>query len=324
MLKWVNVSQPMSDFVNVENKKILADIETLSSVAFKTSDYLSNYPQVFKAAYKDLFFFKYIDNKLVSFCALYPLKFLRNLVDGDHKNCQTLSSYCIGSVCTHPNFQGKGHASKLLQQAISYCKHELAADFVLLFGQDNSFYKKIGFELTGNIFFAPITHQIILDNLPNLVFTQIKNQELSLTQKTNIWQFIINHQDESEPIFSFLEFCDVIKTKNIEIFTLEKESKIKCVAFLHKGDDFKDVIHGIYFAQLEQALYLINQIFNLYKNNLLYLFCGIHKSLFEHYFSFSSLPNMFVLSLNPNKIKQKELITLISEEKISVGSLQGT
>ena len=93
------------------------DLLELTNTCFQTKNYLNNFPQVFKEAYKDFMFLLKKNKETVSFCTLYPLSFILN------SNLR-ISAYCIGSVCTHPSFRNQGLALQAIQLAEKKSKRE--------------------------------------------------------------------------------------------------------------------------------------------------------------------------------------------------------
>ena len=115
-------------------------IKDLTSLCFKSENYIQNFPQVFQPQNSPYFIFKRENQKIIYFCSLYPTYFQvqNNFYTG----------YCVGSVCTHPQFQKKGIASELLKEAEEKVRY-FGGDFIYLFSSQKNIYEKLDYSFFG-------------------------------------------------------------------------------------------------------------------------------------------------------------------------------
>ena len=297
----------LCDLVSCED---FAAIHELTSLCFKSKDYLKNFPQVFKPQNAGYFFsIKDDAGKLTCFCSIYPTYFI--------SSSTLLTGYCIGSVCTHPDYRNKGLASQVL--ALAEAKAKLnQGDFAYLFSAPNKMYEKSGFQLCGQTVLAEFglkTAQKLKTKYFNCKINIVQN--LNAEDMDKIWSFIVCNSKPSESILSFLEFKDIIQTKNMKIVYLTHNQQLCSVCFLNKGDDFENVIHGIYYLNVDYAIVLIKDLFLKEGRKKLYFFPGAFFEDFSHLFNYKLLPAMYVKILNNS-------FTLDNISKIFVRSIQGT
>lgn len=310
------------------------DLESLTNVCFQTNNYLNNFPQVFKPENRDFLFLLKYKNQIASFCSLYPYSF--------HYAGTRISAYCIGSVCTDPKFRKLGLAREALLLAEEKAK-ENSADFLFLFTDNNNLYAKLKYIQTGNSYLAIISsnnfigqknlnsllseYKKILNNLNinNINFNSENNlDQLSEYIKIQLWQFIVYHSSNSESILSYIEFCDILKIKNMKIYFLKKNKSILSVCFLHKGDDFKNVIHSSYYENISYVIILINKIILDQNKHEIIFFPGIFYKDFENIFEYISIPSMSIKSINEKKFPTHILQDLCIKNSLFISSLQGT
>lgn len=310
------------------------DLLELTNACFQSKNYLNNFPQVFKEVYKDFLFLLKKNKDSVSFCSLFPLSFTLN-------SKQRISAYCIGSVCTHPNFRNQGLALQTIQLAENKAR-ENHADFLLLFADNNQLYAKMGFVSIGKTYLAPISKSIenknyyenylnlnnhikSLNSLNNIIYKNFCNlDQLSENLKAKIWNFIILNSKHSESILSYLEFKEILKIKNMHLFIAEINEKIMAISFLNKGDDFRNVVHANYYNNRNYILKLIQYILKINNENDLIFFPGAFHNDFKDMFNYINLPLMSIKSLNEKKFPIKLLNNLCSNDCFFVTSLQGT
>lgn len=91
----------------------------------------SAFPAIFSPALSQCFG-TFVDGKLAAFMGLVP-----SVV---HVGPSRLMVYSLGSVCTHPNYQGKGYASMLLAQVQNFIRQANAA--LLLVSGERSLYTR--------------------------------------------------------------------------------------------------------------------------------------------------------------------------------------
>ncbi|WP_186646063.1 GNAT family N-acetyltransferase [Fluviispira vulneris] len=312
------------------------ELEYLTNICFESNNYLNNFPQVFHNDNKENLFLYKINGLAVSFCSIHPIHFqLPNLA---------LSSYCIGSVCTHPNFRKKGFAKKLLMEVECKAK-ENQVDFLFLFSDFKALYTDLNYVPAGNTYLAQVNSRIPSPNYLNklkkfkseynkavqkfaekkLDFSNINYLDvIDDRKKYDIWQFIVRNAPKSESILSYLEFSDILKIKNMQLFILSHEKKICAIAFVNKGDDFQNVIHSLYFSEFNYSLILLHDVIVNNNEEELIFFPGSHSSKFFSLFDFQSIPSLFLKSLDEKKIATQKLQELCEKNDIFIGSLQGT
>jgi Acetyltransferase (GNAT) domain len=312
------------------------DLETLANTCFQTNNYLHNFPQVFKNENRDFLFLLRYKNKIASFCSLYPFSFQ---LDG-----KRLSAYCIGSVCTHPKFRKLGLAHKAIILAEKKAI-ENSADFIFLFADNHKLYSKLNFIQAGNTYLAQISsnisNQTTQNNLKSLLNEcekiqtnlNIKNieihyqanlLELSENEKIKLWQFIVSQSPSCESILSYLDFCDILKIKHMNIYFIRNEQQILATCFYNKGDDFQNVIHSAYYLNRNYIFLLISKIFLNNKGKEIIFFPGSFYNDFEDIFEYISIPSMSIKTLNEKKFPINTLQNLCIKNSIFVSSLQGT
>lgn len=309
------------------------EIKLLTNICFQKKDYIQNFPQVFDIQNKEyLFCIKYQD-KLASFCSLYPYSF--------NFNNTRLSAYCIGSVCTHPKMRNLGLAQFALNLAEQKAKNNLA-DFVFLFADNHKLYSYLNYKYAGQMFLAPIGNYHSGKKNLNSLINKIKNiennycisdyslmyfdniSEINFKEKSKIWQFIVKNSPINETILSFLEFLNIIKIKNMSVHLLLKDNNIISLCFLDKGDDFQNVIHSPYFIKTEFIIILLYKILTILRNNNLIFFPGSNQHEFKDIFEFLKTPSLSIKSLNEEKFPTNDIINLCIKNSLFVSSLQGT
>ncbi|KAB8031056.1 GNAT family N-acetyltransferase [Fluviispira multicolorata] len=312
------------------------ELQYLTNLCFESSDYLNNFPQVFKKENKEYFFLFRHNGQAVSFCTLYPIRFqLQNIV---------LNSYCIGSVCTHPHFRKKGFAKRVLLQAENKARENLV-DFLFLFSDINPLYTELNYLPAGKTYLtqlhSKVTNPIYLKNLKRLNIEylkainkiDLKNTDffyfnnlsaLSEAEKIKIWQFIVFYSPKGESILSYIEFSDILKIKNMQMYLLNFETRLYSVCFINKGDDFQNVIHSIYYKEINFIVILLNKILAKSKDEELIFFPGVHAHYFSELFDFQEIPSLFLKSIHEKKITTQKLQALCLNNDIFISSLQGT
>jgi hypothetical protein len=139
---------------------------------------------------------------------------------------------------------------------------------------------------------------------------------------SKLWQFIIKNSHISEPILSYWEWKKLCHIQNMEISYLTHNQKIGSVCFLNKGDDFQNVVHGIYDLNTDYANLLIESILKKQKQTSnFYFFPGAFYEKYKPYFKYEVLPTMYikVFSHSPSN-----LFSLFQQGKMYVRSLQGS
>jgi predicted N-acetyltransferase YhbS len=290
-------------------------IKNLTSLCFDSKDYIQNFPQVFAPERKDSFFFIKKHDQLVSFCSIYPTYFL--------SSNELILGYGIGSVCTHPEFRNIGLASRVLQIAEEQIKKN-GADFIYLFSPKSLFYENLGYDLYGN------SHLFLVENNNSKLANFIQSESVFSSSSqmlfdedliSKVWRFIVNHSHSSESVISYLEFKSILKIQKMEILIMTQGKNILSVCFFHKGDDFENVIHGLYFQNQEAAFKLVTWICKREQKDV-YLFPGAFSDDFTSSFSKEIMPSFYAKILNIKRYD--DLKQALRCDKFSVRSLQGT
>lgn len=278
-------------------------IRELTSLCFQSNDYFKNFPQIFKPENSHYFILLKEKDKLVSFCTVYPTYFYIPAF---------LTGYCIGSVCTHPDYRKKGYATQILAQAEAKVR-AWQGDFIYLFSNKNELYERAGYQLCGETYLAK------LKSAKELIKVTNKTKIISYTEENEIakvWNFIVRNSKVGESLLSYLEFKDILYIKNMKIFMLIEDEKLCSVCFLNKGDDFQNVIHGIYYLHADYAKLLIADVFHKQKKKeSFYLFPGVFYQDFLDVFDYQTMPTMYVKLIATDKVDLKSIF---------VRSLQGT
>jgi predicted N-acetyltransferase YhbS len=131
------------------NKEELKQAAALSDSVFRDSEQTSMgaaFPQIFSAGLNQSIA-AFEDGKLVAFMGLVP-----NIINIGHSQLQI---HCLGSVCTDPEYRGKGHASLMLEQIYAFIKQ--AGSCLLLVSGDRTLYTRTGCRKFGAIKHYSIT-----------------------------------------------------------------------------------------------------------------------------------------------------------------------
>ncbi len=312
------------------------ELESLTDICFQTNNYLDNFPQVFKNENRDFLFLLKYKNKIASFCSLYPFSF--------QLNGKRISAYCIGSVCTHPKFRNLGLAHKAIILAEKKAI-ENSADFIFLFSDNHNLYSKLNYIQVGKTYLAQISsnisQQTTKNNLNSLlkeceknsfhlniknveIHFQVNLQNLNENEKNNLWQFIVLHSPSCESILSYLDFCDILKIKNMNVYIIKNDQQILATCFYNKGDDFQNVIHSAYYRNRNYIFLLISKIILNNKGKDIIFFPGSLFRDFEDIFEYISIPSMSIKTLNEKNFPINTLQNLCIKNSIFVSSLQGT
>lgn len=94
------------------------------------------WPQLYRSDGKGAFYTLFDGDRLISHVALRQVT-----VQGAHGR---IRAALIGSVATHPEEQGRGHASRLLQEALNDCR-PLGTDVAMLWAGKPELYARAGF-----------------------------------------------------------------------------------------------------------------------------------------------------------------------------------
>lgn len=319
--------------LNANNHRIQADyfnlteIENLTNLCFQSKNYIKNFPQVFQPENKNNLILYKAENKPVSFCSIYPTYF--------KYQGKSLLAYCIGSVCTHPDYRSQGFATKVLKNAEEIAIKN-SADFLYLFSSEGNIYINLNYKCVQNEYIINFNKSHSNYIKLNQFFKKIKNtklytlektqqtQNLSLEKKILIWNFILRNFSDFEPNFSFAEFCRVLEIHNLKMYLCLKENRLTAIGFLNKGDDFLNTIHGIYYNNFDSLIYLLKKVIDEQKKNSILFHPGKHAKIFCDLFEYIKFPSLYLKVLNENRIRATELTSLCIKNDMIIGSLQGT
>lgn len=291
---------------------------SLLNLCFFSDNYIGNFPQIFEPGQEPYFYGVYDskNNQLIAFCAVYPYLFT---------SPHFLRAYGVGSVCSHPDFRGQGIVTKLLDYVAKDLQKQ-DADFLFLFSEKRGLYENLGFELCGKSYLHKVRLKGRIEKLSDTrsvdnEFYSEQTRDLDFMSQCKVWYFIIQYQQKSEPILSFLEFCKILQIKNMSVYFLENKNEITAVCFLDKGDDFKKTIHGLYYKSKNDLKYLIENVLKETSNSELFLYTNEdikNLSLIEDSFQ---IPTMFFKPLNP--FSESVVKRMVENNEVFVGSLQG-
>ena len=108
----------------------------------------------------------------------------------------------------------------------------------------------------------------------------------------------------------------------MKVCYLRKNNEIQALCFFNKGDDFDQVIHGIYFTQPKYILVLMKYILQTEKGkNKFYFFPGIFSDEFSSLFNYEIIPTMYAKIINKNNVLLDKALRC---GHLYVRSLQGT
>src|SRR4051812_3407039 len=102
--------------IRFANNEELKQAAALADSVFRDSEQTSMgvaFPQIFSAGLNQSMA-AFEAGKLVAFMGLVP-----NIINVGHSQLQI---HCLGSVCTDPEYRGKGHASLILEQIYAFIK----------------------------------------------------------------------------------------------------------------------------------------------------------------------------------------------------------
>ena len=145
-----------------------------------------------------------------------------------------ISMALIGAVATHTHYRGQGLSTRLLQEAIKRSE-EQNCSWMLLWGSEHEFYKKLRFDLNGRQFRVPIA------TLPRIELPEnpVKNSLLIQTGLTDlIFHFLCDQK--SGIALSDQDRSWFFSHKTVKWFYIEKPFAF--VAF-ERGMDLLHIVH---------------------------------------------------------------------------------
>lgn len=140
----------------------------------------------------------------------------------------------IGSVVTDPSYRGRGHASRLINQALEEISKEKVS-LVILWSDRLEFYRKLGFYRVGQEW------DFLIDpKLPKRGIHPCRPVQVS-TDLLGIYRLFSRHNYQVQR--SPEEMESYLKIPELRCFVTESEGEIDSYVCINKGADFTGVIH---------------------------------------------------------------------------------
>lgn len=294
-------------------------------VCFDVKDYVKGFPQVFDNFNDSMCIVKSVADEIVSFCAFNEVNFLLDKTP--------IRALCIGSVCTHPDYRGKGYGEEVMIKTVAEGKKR-GVDVLILFSAVEEFYHRIGFETCG----GDVLFKFDMGEVGDLVGRKTKSlcntngeidrrivyeahpDRLANLPKKELWEFICNHSASGESELGFEEFCAILKTIDMSVAYSKHDDAIVACGFYGKGHDFKNVFHGIYFDNVAEAFWLMHAFSLTQGLPEFFVFPGAHATEFQKWFDFTANPTLMIMPLNNPAVIMKAF----KKKKLYVRSLQST
>ena len=143
----------------------------LSDRVFREKDQVSMgkaFPFIFSEAFIESSYGYFIEGKLIVFMGLVP----STICIGNAR----VQVYSLGSVCTHPDYRGKGYASEVLEQILKDLQESEAA--LLLISGDRSLYTRKGSRFFGETSVFEIEEHHKVDCIENAEIREMQQGDL--------------------------------------------------------------------------------------------------------------------------------------------------
>ena len=220
-----------------QNKCIMDFEKELPNMCIRDDDHMRKHVGLF------------VDNKLVAVVGIYPLPTM--VLDKEVKFCT------VGNVATHPDYEGQGYMSLLLNSAMGIVKEE-KYDACRL-GGDRARYLRFGFELCGSNYSYYVTQKNTKKSLlsaygQNTRVTKIlPNDEKALTFARKIYHknkvsVLRNDNDEMYRVMTAWKNTPYLVSKNgepIGYFTLTPDKKAVSEAYAIEKEAYLDTVVAI-------------------------------------------------------------------------------
>ena len=191
----------------------------------------------------------FLDNRLVSVVGVYPLP--TKVLDSEIKFCT------VGNVATHPDFEGRGYMSLLLERAMEIVKEE-KYDACRL-GGDRARYLRFGFELCGMNYSYYITPNNVKKSLlsgygqSTKVTEILPNDEISLAFARKVYHqnkvsTLREDNDTMYRVMTAWKSTPYLVSKNdvpIGYFTLTPDKKAVSEAYATHTKSYLDTVVAI-------------------------------------------------------------------------------
>lgn len=309
---------------NLEQRQF-EQVKKLLDLCFDVKDYVKGFPQVFDKFQDSMCIVKRIGDEIVSFCAFNEVHFKIDKTP--------IRAFCIGSVCTHPDYRGKGYGEDVMTQAVAEGKKR-GVDVLILFSAVEEFYQRLGFETCG----GDVLFKFDMGEVGDLVGQKTKAlrnkngeidrrivyeahpERLAEGLKNELWEFICKHSLQGESELAFEEFSLILKTIDMSIAYSKQDDSIVACGFYGKGHDFKNVFHGIYFKNVSEAFWLMHAFSLTQGLPEFFVFPGAHAAEFQKWFHFTANPTLMIMPLTNPAVIMKAF----KKKKLYVRSLQST
>lgn len=326
----------------ISDARSLGALSALTDAAFHCRDYLSNLPHVFSGANAQHFVTVCQSGVLVAFCSLYPTHWLRT----DARR-SFLLGMCIGSVCTHPDFEGRGFARLALAAAIAHARAR-RADFVYLFSELSAFYGKFGFESAGTETFVacdpgesgtpgvPESHneallRAITDRLERTGVSKsrvyLERRPVTLldeSEKRDLWAFLCVHGARAESLLDAGEFSTMMRIPAMDVVRCLCNGVLSASFFIGKGNDFQGVVHGLAQRSEADAYWLMGRFRKAHPQCAFTVMTGPFLKMFHKDFRVTRTPSVMCLGFADQGCPTEALKTLFKRGEIYVRSLHSS
>lgn len=353
----------------------------LLDLGFSTQGYTENFPHVFaRGTLRDVCLVR-VQGRLAACATLYPLTWC---VQGDRREgqssgrsasgsaspveAQTLRAYCVGSVCTHPEFRGRGLARAVLDFARAQALAR-QADFIFLFSELGDFYAKAGYRPAGLEHFVPLpkkasaaavtlgvsgtastatadsttsakaepkTNAYMLASMASTLeatgyaksrqFCYFKDAEALASGfcLARLWRFVNTQADPANSVLGYREFFWLASIPHMECCLVLKEGQPVAVAFIGKGSDFQEVIHGLAYVDTKDLVWLVAKLREAFPKRDFLLMTGPNYKDFGVRFAMTTAPSLLCQTLKPLTLPQVLLEKMFSKNRLYVRSLHSS
>jgi predicted N-acetyltransferase YhbS len=144
----------------------------------------------------------------------------------------------ITSVATHPDFRGQGLSTRCLHQCLTNAQEEECL-FAVLWSDQHAFYRKMGFILCGEDYWASLNEDKFGITMPRHPEKDIrKYQPQWLEQMHGLYKSHVIHSGRSES-----EFGQFLKIPDTLTYLLCEKDDVLAYMSIGKGADLKGCIH---------------------------------------------------------------------------------
>ena len=230
------------------------------------------------------------DNKIVGLMTSRPVHLIINNGDKDAK----FDVYYVDYLCVHKLFRKKGIAPQLIQTHHYNQSHLNQNIQVSLFKREDELTGIVPLCVYSTYGFSVNTWTKPMDLLPMYQLVEINAQNFHL-----LFNFIQENSDKFDIVIcsEITNMIELIKTKNIFIYTIVFNTEIVCAYFFRKSCVFvdKDLEVLSCFASINNLYSHDNKKNNKNKNNDLFIQgfkISFWKISFENYFGYAAIENI--------------------------------